>query len=556
MSSRWERGATYVLAGALLLGALTACGTPRAAVPPSKDAIRASIKIDATHIIRDIPRGLFGTNLEWFRNANGIWDSATHQIQPRLLPAIQAIGISMIRFPGGALADYYHWRDGVGPVEQRPVREHILDGQSSPNSFGPDELQALSRQLGVEPLISVNVLTGTAEEAAAWVAYCNRPGAPQRVRFWEIGNEPYMKHDGATASSSMRAAEYASKVVSFSQAMRKADSEIKILAAGGMNFGRYNFVTDPLWDKVVLEQAGPFIDYLSVHNAYGPVLINDEKLPVEQVYQSLLAFPKLVRENLEALDAQINESPARGRVRLAVTEWGPLFHVLPSSKWVDHPVTLGSGIFVASLMQTFLNSPRLDIANFFKLTEGGFMGWIGGDGIPKPTAQAFSLYSKHFGSRLAATWVQSPSFDAKPAGVVAASQGSPYVEAVSSLSADGLRLYAIITNKHLGAVANADLDIQGFEASPEGRKWVLTGPGVDANNGLDLPQVPGLTWARQAESTFNPQFYRAAEDRIQIAESGIEYAGGKLVLALPPLSVTAIELTLPSHKRSAHAAIR
>jgi alpha-N-arabinofuranosidase len=430
------------------------------------------------------------------------------------------------------------------------VRPHVLDGDRSRNSFGTDELLAFCRRIGAEPLISVNVATGTAEEAADWVTYCNRPNGGNGVRYWEIGNEQYMKQEGRTAASGMSAAQYAARVLAFSRKMRQASPGIRILAVGGLNFGRYRFAADPDWNKVLLERAGGAIDYLAVHNSYAPVLIDGESTSVDDAYRALFAFPVEVRQNLEALGAQIDRyaPQASGRIRLAITEWGPLFHILPSSKWVDHDKTLGSGLFAASLMQVFLNSPRLDIADFFKLTESGFMGWINNDGTPKPSYLALSLYTRHFGSRLTATGVDSPTFDATPAGVVSEVRGVPWVDAVSSLSSDGKRLYLIAVNKHFTAPATADVAIEGFKPSASGRQWVLTGNGagssVDANNGPDLPSAPGLKWATQAQAERNPQFYNGARDHVRITESKVEHAGPRMKLVLPPLSAAAVELEL------------
>jgi alpha-N-arabinofuranosidase len=540
------------IAGAgLAIVALTACAiSPAAEFNGGTTPFGVGIKLDAAKIVREIPRSLYGANVEWFRSANGLWDESSNRFDPRLLAAAGELSLSLIRFPGGALADYYHWRDGVGSAAGRPVRPHVLDDGRSRNSFGTDELLRFCRRIGADPLISVNVATGSPEEAADWVAYCNRPNSGNSVRYWEIGNEPYMKREGRTAASGMSAAQYATKVLAFSGKMRQASPGIRLVAVGGLNFGRVRFVADPDWDKMLLERAGGAIDYLAVHNSYAPVLINDESISVEDAYRALFAFPAEVRRNLEALCAQIDRYAPResGRIRLAITEWGPLFQILPSSRWVDHDKTLGSGLFAASVMQVFLNSPRLDIANFFKLTESGFMGWVNADGTPKPSYLALSLYTRHFGTRLTATVVDGPTFDAAPAGVVSAARNVPFVDAVSSLSGDGKRLYLIAVNKHFTAPAMADVHIAGFKPSQSGRRWVLTGSGVDANNGPDLPDAPGLKWAAQAQAERDPQFYNGARDRIRIAESKVEHAGSHMKLVLPPLSATAIQFDLSIEK--------
>ena len=79
-----------------------------------------------------------------------------------------------------------------------------------PSDFGTDEFIQFARRVGAEPSITVNVegRNATADEAAAWVEYCNGSplsksgsiraanGNPQpfHVKFWEIGGEAPAGH--------------------------------------------------------------------------------------------------------------------------------------------------------------------------------------------------------------------------------------------------------------------------------------------------------------------------------------------------------------------------
>ena len=92
---------------------------------------------------------------------------------------------------GGIFADFYRWREGVGPRDKRPPMLNLLWGGVESNQVGTTEFVGLCRTVGAEPLICVNfesdgrqqymkakgsVRTADASEAAAWVAYCNAPG--------------------------------------------------------------------------------------------------------------------------------------------------------------------------------------------------------------------------------------------------------------------------------------------------------------------------------------------------------------------------------------------
>src|SRR5204863_87709 len=70
----------------------------------------------------------------------------------------------------------YHWRDGIGPAEQRPKRVNIHWGNYvEDNSFGTHEFIGLCRLLGAEPYLAGNVGSGSPGELRAWVEYCNYP---------------------------------------------------------------------------------------------------------------------------------------------------------------------------------------------------------------------------------------------------------------------------------------------------------------------------------------------------------------------------------------------
>ncbi|MDI6827382.1 MAG: hypothetical protein QME62_02730, partial [Armatimonadota bacterium] len=92
---------------------------------------------------------------------------------PDILHLLKESKLTMLRFPGGNFVSGYHWKDGVGPVDERPMRVNPAWDQEEPNYVGTDEHLALCRLLGCEPLICINAGNGTPEEAAHWVEYCN-----------------------------------------------------------------------------------------------------------------------------------------------------------------------------------------------------------------------------------------------------------------------------------------------------------------------------------------------------------------------------------------------
>lgn len=514
--------------------------------------LEARIEVDAARILREIPETLYGTHVEWVYNAYGLWQEREHRPHPEMLRLTRELGVTLIRYPGGYLADFYRWRDGVGPVEKRPEALHQAGSQDrSRPTFGTDEALAFAKQVGAELLITVNAGTGTAQEAADWVRYVN--GKELRVRYWEVGNELYIK-DGSAISkaTTVDPATYAARFREFARAMRAADPRIRIGAIGGENRGRYALVSYPDWNRTLLEKAGDQIDFLAVHNAYAPVLPNDQP-ELRDVYRAMLAAPILIGRNLDTIAGQITRyAPKRAsQIEIAVTEWGPLFQADVKGRYIDHNKTLGAALFAASTLKTLIESPRTTIANFHELNDLSMLGWISsrnGDFPPNPdwapTARyfAFQLFRQHFGQRLVQTRAQGPTYDTRAVGSVDAVDDVPYLDVVSSLSADGRTLYVMGINRHFDDAIDATLQIRGFSPASRGMAFTLTGKGIDAHTGTTHMNLPGVRWARQAEDARNPRFSKGGPGEITVSSGAVAGAGERFGYRFPARSVTALEL--------------
>jgi alpha-L-arabinofuranosidase len=173
-----------------------------------------------------------------------------------VVEAMKRVRPPIVRFPGGCFASFYNWRDGIGPGIDRNPREPPYWGGLENNDVGVAELASLCREVGAEPFYCLNLMTGTAEEAAALVAYCNagrenpmgalrvRHGYPEPfgIRYWELDNE-IMRRFGAL--------EYAARCVEFSRAVKAIDPTVKLVMIG-YGFERYL--------GQMLEIAGEWID--------------------------------------------------------------------------------------------------------------------------------------------------------------------------------------------------------------------------------------------------------------------------------------------------------
>jgi alpha-N-arabinofuranosidase len=195
---------------AILTGSLISC------LPLLGDTIKVTVDDQAdTH---QISRYLYGQFIEHLGGCiyDGIWvgeDSAIPNdrgIRLDTVEALKKLNIPVMRWPGGLFADTYHWRDGIGPREQRPITLNRGWNSTESNQFGTHEFMDFCELIGTEPYICINIGSGTVEEARSWAEYCNsefdttltRERAKTATRnrstssSGRLGNEPYYALDG------------------------------------------------------------------------------------------------------------------------------------------------------------------------------------------------------------------------------------------------------------------------------------------------------------------------------------------------------------------------
>jgi alpha-N-arabinofuranosidase len=550
-----DRIVVYVVvignSGAARVGALKLAPLDASSAGGADEAALATqsavLHIDVRHTIRTIPSSIYGTNAEWIFDGQGLWSSRSGALDQEALRLVRELGPTMIRFPGGVFSDTYHWRDGLGPQEKRPTTAHYPKGPESRHTFGIGEVADVARQADAQLLLTVNAGTGTAQEAADWVRYMNR-GAGPKVDFWEVGNELYMKDD--LSGAQMSAEKYARTYAEFAKAMRAVDPSIKIGAIGGVNFGKYHFIADDHWTETVLEENRGQVDFLAIHNAYAPVLIGSSAAADPHgVYAAMLAAPSQVEANLADVSRLLARYETSTRpIAIAVTEWGPFFDISPNSPWVDHVKTMGSGLFVASMLDVFLRTPRVEIANFFKLVDHGFMGWIGTrDGHWTATApyMVFSLFRHNLGNTLVQSSIEGPSFDGPGIGVVSASRGIPVLDAVATF--EGGMLTVIVVNRSETAEISTRLSVAGVKRYSGVHVQTIYADSLDANTGSQLPTIPGLNWAKQTSlgrmERGGPQEIHMTSEDLSGAPS--DSTGALISYPFRALSVTCLRFSIP-----------
>jgi alpha-N-arabinofuranosidase len=177
----------------------------------------ATVVIDPTPLF-DISPHLYMQFMEPLGSTDGsveaAWDYGTNDWRNDFVDAVQDLSPGAMRL-GGNFSRYYKWREGVGPVRQRPWMRNYDWGGKETNRIGIDEFVSLCRRVGAEPFYCVNFQgdgiewfrrtpegdrTGTAEEAADWVSYANDPDnrlrkahgftEPYDLRLWQMATRP------------------------------------------------------------------------------------------------------------------------------------------------------------------------------------------------------------------------------------------------------------------------------------------------------------------------------------------------------------------------------
>jgi alpha-N-arabinofuranosidase len=247
---------------------------------------------------------------------------------PDVIRLLKAARLPLLRWPGGNFVSAYHWRDGVGPVERRPTLPNYAWGGIEPNTFGTDEFIEFCRAVGCEAMICINGGTGTPEEAARWIEYCNGPvtspmgalrsanghPAPFQIRHWEVGNELW----GRWQARWTTAGGYVDRYLQFARAMRQADSTIKLHACGAPVLWGKN------WNDTLIAGAAPQFQSITDHPLIGGNLSRQTD-PME-VYRDFMHVPDILEQRWDAL-RQDMETHGIKEPRLAVTELQMFAHL-------------------------------------------------------------------------------------------------------------------------------------------------------------------------------------------------------------------------------------
>ncbi|MEP7377446.1 MAG: alpha-L-arabinofuranosidase C-terminal domain-containing protein [Chitinophagaceae bacterium] len=389
---------------------------------------------------------------------DGFWVSDTStlprkdRIRLDVVDALKKINIPNLRWPGGCFADEYHWRDGIGPRNQRPKMINTHWGNvTEDNSFGTHEFLDLVSLLGTEAYITGNVGSGTIEEMNKWVEYLNFDGlspmteirkqngreAPWKVQFWGVGNENW------GCGGSMTADFYADQFRRYATFAKNYPGAPLKRIAGGPNVDDYNW-TDVLMKKVPLGMMwGLSLHYYVVPKTWGDkgsATEFDEKEYFAAMKKTMF-MDELVTKHSTIMDKY---DPGK-RVALVVDEWGIWTNVEPGTNpgFLYQQNSMRDALIAGTTLNIFNNHcDRVKIANLAQtvnvlqsliLTKGHQM-------LLTPTYHVFDLYKVHQDAKWLPVQISSPDYMVEgqkiPSVNVSASQDSTGVVHISLVNLD------------------------------------------------------------------------------------------------------------------------
>ncbi|GAA0892790.1 alpha-L-arabinofuranosidase C-terminal domain-containing protein [Fulvivirga kasyanovii] len=405
----------------------------------------------AEHLGRCIYGGFYVGDSSTIPNTAGVRND--------IVNALKELEIPNLRWPGGCFADTYHWKDGIGPKEERPtIVNQWWGGVTEDNSFGTHDFLNLCELLNTEPYLAGNVGSGTVQELADWVQYVNFSGTspmsdlrkengreePWKVKYWGVGNEAW------GCGGHMRAEYYADVYRKYATFMSGANIEGGLYkVASGASSNDYH------WTEVIMKNVphhllqGVALHHYSVidWNNKGPAVDFQEE-HYFKIMQKAWEMEELVSKHVAIMDKYDPEK----KVDLIVDEWGGWYDVEEGTNpgFLYQQNTMRDAMLAGVTLNIFNNhADRVKMANLAQavnvlqaviLTDEEKM-------LLTPTYHVMKMYKVHHDAQLLPVTFDSPEYSLKgeslPAISVSASRGKNGQVHISLVNIDAAKTNAV-----------------------------------------------------------------------------------------------------------------
>jgi alpha-L-arabinofuranosidase len=512
-------------------------GEGRAQSAPSATATPARVYVDTRRTIAPLNRNLFGSFLEHLGRAiyEGIYEpgsklSDANGFRQDLIKEIRQLSVPIIRYPGGNFVSGYNWLDGVGPKQNRPRTLDKAWDTTESNQFGTNEFLAWCKAAATQPLMGLNLGTGTPEEAAALVEYCNVDkgtkwsdlrrqhgvAEPWKVEHWCLGNEM----DGPWQIGHMLATEYGLKAADAARQMRDVDSSLKLIACGSSGPFMATYLE---WDREVLEQCYDYVDGLSLHRYFG----NNERDTGGDTSKYLamnLSMERQIAETLAVCDLVRGHKRSPKKLWLSFDEWNVWYrttkgdavdgHRQEAPHLLEEVYNLEDALVVGGLINSLLrHADRVKLACLAQLVNVIAPIMTDANGLFRQTIYYPYSWALQFArGTVLDLLVESSTYEVSGFDQVA------YLDVAGSLDRSDGKVSLFILNRDLSKPHEVEVVWEDAAPAQAISASVLTGNDLKASNSFAAPQ-------RVA-----PQSFRAPAA-----------AGGKTKFEVPASSYTVIQ---------------
>lgn len=492
--------------------------------------MRAAITVDPYRVNATIDPNIYGQFLCRRRGVadGGLYapehpDADASGLRKEVVQAIEASGPPIVRWPGGCTGTSYHWKDGIGPQEQRERTIDAHFGYDVGNGFGTAEFVAFCRRIGAEPHFNLNTGLDTLKDALEWLEYTNftTPSRwanlrrshgyeePFNVRYWQIGNENY----GPWEIGHQSPADYGIMAREWAKTMKKMDPELKVIAVGGSDH-------DLSWDPIVLEASLRHIDYITAHRYW-----NFDGANPDDNY-GMIAGVGYIEEQLTRTLAEQIEQAARAHKtghlpKIAFTEWNVRNLQQREMTRTWEPDTTQYRLTDALAVAGFLNMMQrqadvVTLGSFAQSINVVGMLMVSDEHVIRETVYWPLLMQRHLsGEHAVDSWTECDGYSTEFKGREI--QGIPYLDVSSTVTADGQKLFISVVNRHRQEELTTTIRVRDAQLPAEGTLHQLFHDDPNTRNDVDRPDAVAPSKAQialqsgHAEIAFPPHSYSILE---------------------------------------------
>jgi len=473
--------------------------------PSPSDPVR--VYLDPRRTVAPLDRNLFGSFLEHLGRAiyEGIYDpgsklSDSNGFRKDVMDEVRQMGVPIVRYPGGNFVSGYNWLDGVGPKQDRPRVFDKAWNSLNTNQFGTNEFMAWCKAVGTQPLMGLNLGTGTPEEAAALVEYCNLEKGtkwsdlrrkhgyadPYRAKYWCLGNEM----DGPWQIGHMTAAEYGLKAQDAARQMRYVDPSLQLIACGSSGPAMPTYLE---WDREVLEQCYDYVDGLSLHRYIGNT--PEETGGDSSKFLAMnLSMEKQIKETVAVCDMVRGHRRSPKQLWLSFDEWNVWYrarrgdavngHGGVAPHLLEEIYNLEDALLVGGFLNTLIrNADRVKLACLAQLINVIAPIMTNATGLYRQTIYyPYNWALQYARGSVLNLLVESPTYEVSGMGQV------PHLDVAGTVEPESGKVSVFVLNRDLSRAHTVELNWQDMAPSRAISSMVLTGDDLKASNGFNTPQ--------------------------------------------------------------------